>query len=50
MMMILALVLLQQPTQQPQMTWGGWIFMALAWLLILALVSFTFSKVLGNRR
>ena len=49
MMMILALVLLQQPTQQPQMTWGGWI-MALAWLLILALVSFTFSKVLGNRR
>jgi hypothetical protein len=48
-MMIFALVLLQQPAQQPELTSGGWVFMALAWLLILALVFFTFSKVLGKR-
>ena len=30
----------------PEMTTGGWIFMAGAWLCILILVYYTFSKVL----
>lgn len=46
------LILLQTTgtTASPEMTTGGWIFMAGAWFFILALVYFTFSKVLGNAR
>lgn len=36
--------------QPQQMTTGGWIFMAGAWLFILSLVYFTFSKVLRRGR
>lgn len=36
--------------QPQQMTTGGWIFMAGAWLFILSLVYFTFSKVLRRSR
>lgn len=50
MKIVVAQALLQQPIQQPEMTSGGWIFMALAWLIIFSLVFFTFSKVLGSRR
>jgi hypothetical protein len=46
----LALALLQGPAPQVEMTTGGWAFMVLAWLGILSLTFFTFSKVLGGRR
>lgn len=50
MIITMALALLQPPPQQPVMTAGGWVFMALAWITILGLTFFTFSKILGNRR
>lgn len=38
-------------TAEPQrMTTGGWIFMAGAWICILSLVYFTFSRVLRGGR
>lgn len=40
----------QQPQQQPVMTTGGWMFLIVAWFLILCLVGYTFSRVLSNRR
>ena len=46
----IVLALFQQPPQHVEMTSGGWVFMALAWLLILSLVSFTFSRILGKRQ
>lgn len=50
MMLAIILVILLQANEgaapAPQMTTGGWIFMAGAWAGILTLVYFTFSKVL----
>lgn len=34
----------------PEMTTGGWIFMGGAWLCILSLVYYTFSKILRGSR
>jgi hypothetical protein len=50
MITTMALALLQQPPQHVEMTAGGWVFMILAWIMILGLTFFTFSRVLGNRR
>lgn len=36
------------PAASP-MTTGGWLFMAGAWLAILVLVFYSFSKVLGKK-
>jgi choline-glycine betaine transporter len=37
--------------QEQVMTGGGWLFMSAAWVFILTLVLFTFSKVLrGGKR
>jgi hypothetical protein len=44
-----------QATEQAQraavieMTTGGWVFMAAAWVFILTLVYYTFSKVLRGK-
>ena len=47
----LALLLQQGAGAEAQtMTAGGWVFMASAWLVILVLVYYTFSKVLRGRR
>jgi hypothetical protein len=47
-----ALALLQETTPQghPEMTAGGWAFMIAAWIFILVLVFYTFSKILGGNR
>ena len=38
-------------TQEQVMTGGGWLFMSAAWIFILVLVYYTFSKVLlGGRK
>ena len=42
--------LLLQETTRPHMTAGGWIFMAAAWLFILTLTFYTFSKILRNKK
>ena len=44
-----AAVVLLQGGQQPTMTAGGWVFMAAAWLVILVLVFYSFSKILSNK-
>ena len=37
--------------QEQLMTGGGWLFMSMAWVFILVLVYYTFSKVLlGGRK
>lgn len=43
------LAMIQAETTAPEMTTGGWIFMLAAWIAIILLVIFTFSKVLRNR-
>ena len=51
-----ALALFQQAARGAQqaeaqvLTGGGWLFMSLAWVFILTLVYFTFSKVLAGGR
>lgn len=50
MIIAIALALLQTPPPNVEMTAGGWAFMAMAWIFILALTFFTFSRILGNRK
>ena len=38
------------PEVAPQMTAGGWIFMAAAWIFIISLTYYTFAKVLRGSR
>ena len=48
-----ALALFQQAGQRAEvqsLTGGGWLFMSAAWVFILILVFFTFSKVLRGGR
>lgn len=44
------LALIQNQAAAPQMTTGGWVFMASAWIGILLLVVFCFSKILRNKK
>jgi hypothetical protein len=42
----LPIVILLQNAARSHMTTGGWIFMAGAWIFILVLTFYTFSKIL----
>jgi hypothetical protein len=42
--------LLQNNAEHPPMTGGGWGFMIGAWILILWLTFFTFSRILRGKR
>ena len=42
--------LIQGAAEQQQMTTGGWVFMIGAWVGIISLAIFCFSKVIGNRK
>jgi hypothetical protein len=42
--------ILQENLQHAEMTAGGWVFMIAAWVFILTLTFYTFSKILkGNK-
>lgn len=47
-MMIALLLQATDSLGHPEMTAGGWAFAIGAWIFILTLVIFTFSKVLGK--
>ncbi len=46
----LMMIWLQTGGEHPTMTTGGWVFMIAAWIFILTLTIFTFSKVLGGNK
>jgi hypothetical protein len=50
MIILNALLLIQNEIVAPKMTTGGWIFMIGAWTFILLLVIFCFSKILFKNR
>jgi hypothetical protein len=49
MALLTGVLALQQPAQHTEMTAGGWIFMAAAWIFILVLTFYTFSRILRNK-
>lgn len=42
--------LLLQGAERPHMTGGGWVFLIAAWLFILILTFYTFSKILTGKK